>query len=70
MIIQIALFYILNVPFLGYGTASIKEVRITPCPEAAQRRPCILRKGTNVTIEVDFEPSNTAIFYITLACFS
>lgn len=42
---------------IDYGTGTIKEVRITPCPEAAQRRPCILKKGTNVTIEVDFEPS-------------
>lgn len=44
----------------SYGTANIKEIRITPCPEAAQRRPCILRKGTNVTIEVDFEPTVAA----------
>ncbi|XP_046442945.1 ecdysteroid-regulated 16 kDa protein-like [Daphnia pulex] len=44
----------------NYGTATIKEVRITPCPEAAQRRPCILKKGTNVTIEVDFEPTVAA----------
>lgn len=43
---------------LDYGSASLHEVRITPCPEAAARRPCILRKGTNVTIEMDFTPSN------------
>lgn len=42
---------------IDYGTGTIKEVRITPCPEAAQRRPCVLKKGTNVTIEVDFQPS-------------
>jgi len=32
-------------------------IQITPCPEADSRRPCILRKGTNVTIEVDLVPS-------------
>ncbi|KZS14252.1 Niemann-Pick type C-2h [Daphnia magna] len=41
----------------NYGTGTIKEVRITPCPEAAQRRPCVLKKGTEVTIEVDFIPT-------------
>lgn len=41
----------------NYGTATISEIRITPCPEADSRRPCILRKGTNVTIEVDLVPT-------------
>ena len=49
----------------NFGTASLHEVRITPCPEATNRRPCILRKGTNVTIEIDFTPSNnnTKLFH-------
>ncbi len=42
---------------LDYGTATLKQVRITPCPEALNRRPCILKKGTDVQIEVDFIPS-------------
>jgi len=44
----------------GYGTANIQEVRITPCPEANSRRPCVLKKGTSVTIEVDFTPTVAA----------
>ena len=43
---------------VDFGTsATLHEVRITPCPNAVHRRPCILKKGTNVTIEVDFTPS-------------
>ena len=40
-----------------FGTATLHEVRISPCPEASKRRPCLLRKGTEVAIEVDFAPS-------------
>ena len=44
-----------------YGSkVKLDEVRITPCPEVAQNRPCVLKKGTNVTIEVDFTPRNNA----------
>ena len=37
--------------------STLKEVDITPCPQAAEKKPCELKKGTEETIEVKFTPS-------------
>ena len=36
---------------------TVHEIRVTPCPEAANQEPCVLIKGRNATIEIDFTPS-------------
>ncbi|KAL3265400.1 hypothetical protein HHI36_009606 [Cryptolaemus montrouzieri] len=35
----------------------IKEVKINPCKEAAEKKPCVVRKRTNASIEFDYIPS-------------
>nr|XP_019536382.1 MD-2-related lipid-recognition protein [Aedes albopictus]XP_019556862.1 MD-2-related lipid-recognition protein-like [Aedes albopictus] len=35
---------------------TVHEVRVHPCPEAAQNKPCVMLKGTNATIAFDYTP--------------
>ncbi|CAH3041163.1 unnamed protein product [Porites evermanni] len=41
----------------GNQMSTLKEVDITPCPQATEKRPCQLKRGTEETIEVKFTPS-------------
>ncbi|XP_055316439.1 MD-2-related lipid-recognition protein-like [Sitodiplosis mosellana] len=38
------------------GQCKISEVRIDPCREASENRPCVVRRGTNAQISFDFTP--------------
>ncbi|XP_065563740.1 MD-2-related lipid-recognition protein-like [Artemia franciscana] len=40
-----------------FGNGQLSEIRINPCPEALKNKPCVLKKDTNVSIEVDFTPN-------------
>ena len=40
----------------GFGTATVQDVRITPCSDP---RRCVLKKNTNVAIEIDYTPSKS-----------
>ncbi|XP_073249026.1 NPC intracellular cholesterol transporter 2-like [Porites lutea] len=40
----------------GSQMSTLKEVDITPCPQATEKRPCQLKRGTEETIEVKFTP--------------
>lgn len=35
---------------------TVHEVRVDPCPEAAQNKPCVMVRGTNATIAFDYTP--------------
>ncbi|XP_053687983.1 MD-2-related lipid-recognition protein-like [Sabethes cyaneus] len=35
---------------------TVQEVRVDPCPEAAQDKPCLMLKGSNATIAFDYTP--------------
>ncbi|KAK2707650.1 ecdysteroid-regulated 16 kDa protein-like [Artemia franciscana] len=41
----------------SFGTVKLNEVRVSPCPQAEKRKPCVLKRGHNVTIELDFTPN-------------
>ncbi|EEB14199.1 Epididymal secretory protein E1 precursor, putative [Pediculus humanus corporis] len=32
----------------------VKEVRVTPCPETEQNKPCLVKRGKRVKIEFDY----------------
>lgn len=38
------------------GSCSINEVRIQPCPEADENKPCKLKRGKSAIIEFDYTP--------------
>ena len=44
----------------GAAMATLQGVQITPCPE----HPCVLKKGSEETIEVTFTPSKN-YFHVT-----
>lgn len=35
---------------------TVHEVRVDPCPESAQNKPCVMVRGTNATIAFDYTP--------------
>ncbi|XP_071445296.1 MD-2-related lipid-recognition protein-like [Hetaerina americana] len=37
---------------------NVHEVRVTPCPEAARNLPCVLKRGTEPSIQFDFTTEN------------
>ncbi|XP_050097549.1 MD-2-related lipid-recognition protein-like [Anopheles aquasalis] len=41
----------------GEAKCAITDVSITPCPEAAEGRACVVYSGSNVTISFDFTPA-------------
>merc|ERR1712137_1045618 len=41
----------------GFGTATVQDVRITPCSDP---RRCVLKKNTNVAIEIDYTPTQNS----------
>lgn len=43
--------------------STLKEVDITPCPQAAEKKPCELKRGTEETIEVKFTPSKNCLLF-------
>lgn len=48
-------------PFSDYFAAeqqcTISNVEVTPCPEAAEDKPCRVKKGRSVSIAFDMQPS-------------
>ena len=46
--------------------STLKEVDITPCPQATEKKPCQLKRGTEETIEVKFTPSKNCLFFFSL----
>lgn len=46
--------------------STLKEVDITPCPQAAEKKPCELKRGTEETIEVKFTPSKNCLLFFSL----
>lgn len=46
--------------------STLKEVDITPCPQAAEKKPCQLKRGTEETIEVKFTPSKNCLLFFSL----
>jgi len=48
----------------GFGTADVHDVRIIPCEDGKR---CVLKKGTNVTVEIDFTPSISSSAPVTAA---
>ena len=46
--------------------STLKEVDITPCPQAAEKKPkpCELKRGTEETIEVKFTPSKNSLLFL------
>ena len=63
------LLFFFFVPFAAGdpGTGTLNEVRISDC----SRLPCVLRKGTKATIEIDYVPSKWSvsgpIYYIIIS---
>uniref|UniRef100_U5EWD5 Putative ml domain salivary peptide n=1 Tax=Corethrella appendiculata TaxID=1370023 RepID=U5EWD5_9DIPT len=39
-----------------HGNCEIHEVRITPCKEALEGKPCILRRGKSAVVSFDYTP--------------
>ncbi|KAK6645342.1 hypothetical protein RUM43_001618 [Polyplax serrata] len=35
----------------------VDAVRVTPCAEAEENKPCVIKRGKTATIEFDYEPS-------------
>ncbi|XP_062564809.1 MD-2-related lipid-recognition protein-like [Armigeres subalbatus] len=35
---------------------TVHEVRVDPCPEVAQNKPCVMLRGSNATIAFDYTP--------------
>ncbi|KAJ9589646.1 hypothetical protein L9F63_017135 [Diploptera punctata] len=42
------------------GTCTIQEVRISPCAEAAENKPCKIKKGNSASIGFDFTASQNS----------
>lgn len=38
----------------------LEEIRVTPCPQGKNNKPCIFKRGNNASIEFDFIPSFNA----------
>lgn len=38
------------------------EVRVNPCREAADHKPCVVKRGNNATISFDYTPGKTFYF--------
>lgn len=36
------------------GSCSVHEVRIQPCPESEEHKPCKVKRGKTATIEFDY----------------
>lgn len=45
------------------SVCTIHEVRVNPCREAEERKPCTLKKGRNASISFDYTTGKYNILY-------
>jgi hypothetical protein len=49
---------------LSAVNCEIHEVRVEPCREAAERKPCLLKRGRNASISFDYTPRKYLVHMI------